>query len=50
MQLDDLLHFTKLGFTLHGEWFIWGLRIPRKRRGVASGEALPEEPATVASR
>jgi hypothetical protein len=50
MQSDDLLHFMKLGFTLHGEWFIRGLRIPRKRRGVASGGALPEEPATVAGR
>ena len=44
MQLDDLMHFMKLGFTVHGEWFVHGLRIPRKRKGKASGEALPREP------
>ena len=44
MQLEDLMHFMKYGFTVHGEWFIRGVRIPRKRRGVASGETLPVEP------
>ena len=51
MQLDDFLHFMKFGFTLHGEWLIRGLRIPRKRRGVVAGDgALPGEPDTAAGR
>jgi len=44
MQFEDLLHFMKFGFTIHGEWFIRGFRVLRKRRGVASEDALPEEP------
>ena len=44
MRLEDLLHFTKFGFTVHGEWFLLGFRIPRKRRGVADVEELSQEP------
>lgn len=45
MQYEDLVHFMKFGFTIHGEWFLRGLRIQRKRRGVAELEELPQEPA-----
>ena len=34
----------KPGFTAHGEWPVNGLRISRKRRGKASGDALPRAP------
>ena len=45
LQLEDLLYCMKYGWTLHGEWFIRGLRVPRKRRGIADGKSIPKEPS-----